>query len=190
MRMRPVLAVLVLGACGFEIAQSGPGGANDARVDASIDGRVDAASDARPDARPDAPPDAPPAWVALESLMVPCSGTPVTSTTVLQTTGTYRLRATGTCVANSANGSQADAEYLGWNVGPTYDSYNSVDNGLAVNDLDAQAAAKNPRWGGYTNTHEYVQPWTGTGAVIMVSFHETNLGNNTGSLSVTIEALQ
>ncbi len=189
--MRPVLAILILGACGFEIAQSGPDGAGGARVDASTNDRVDAAIDAPPDAPPDAAPDAPPpTWVTLETLTVSCRGTVKTSTTVLQTTGTYRLRASGTCIANTQNNSAADAEYLGWNVGPNYDSYNNVDAGLAINDTNTQAATKNPRWGTYTMTHVYVQPWTGTGATITVTYHGDNLSNNDGSLTLAIESLQ
>lgn len=188
------LGLAVLGACGFQIAPGSQVTGDDGpRIDASVD--PDAAIPPPPDAPIDAVIDAaidapPPTWVLVETLSVPCGGTVITSSTVLQSTGTYRLRASGTCVANTANGSRMDAEYVGYNVvSPPADVAQGVDIGLAVDD-PTPGSIKQPRWGGYTSSHVYERPWSGTGATITARMHDAEYDNNSGSVSLEIYALQ
>lgn len=179
--MRPI-ALALLSACGFAPTVASSNG-SDSPVDAQAPMVV---IDVRPI---DAPPVVPKTWQVIDTITVPCLNQSVTSTAVLASTGTYHVRASGECIANTQNNSKADAEYLGYNVGPTYDVYSNVDNGLAVNDL-ALGATKNPRWGAYTSTHMYEQPWTGADATIGISFHSNDESNNSGSLKVEILSYQ
>lgn len=175
--MRPYLLLLLAacGGCGFSV---------NAGVDPSLDGRLPF------DAPPDSPPDAPPVWTEIETITVPCTAQSVSSTTVLQASVMYRLRASGECIANTFSDSLQDAEYVGYNIGPRYDSYNGVDNGIAIDDQVTMAATKDPIWGTYTTTHIYETSWPGDGTTITATFHEANLTNNSGSLKLTILALQ
>jgi hypothetical protein len=72
---------------------------------------VDAAGDAT-QATVDAPPDSPPqtnkSWVVIETLTVPVNGTSVTSQTALTNGVTYHLRASGTFVIQSSQGTLAE----------------------------------------------------------------------------------
>lgn len=179
--------ILIVSGCGFSVTP-GPGvGDIDAPPGPTIDAPV--TIDAAPDAAIDAPPPPPPVWVVISTLMVPCNGVPVTSPIVLTTGVVYRLRASGECTTNSLNGSRGDAEFLGYNVGPTYDALDNIDNGIAINDT-TPGPNKLPSWGTYTTTHAYQVDWTGTGSATTAMFHDTNPSNNTGSLTLTISAFQ
>lgn len=179
--MRLVAALCWLSACSFA-----------PRATASIDasGTTDATRDGHlVDARLDAPPDAPPTWKTIDTLTVACVNVAVSSTVVLQTTVMYRLHATGECIVNTSNSSRSDAEYFGYNVGPTYDTFSGVDNGIAIDDLTV-GATKLPAWGAYAADHTYDVPWTGTGAKISASYHDSNDSNNSGSLTLEILAYE
>ena len=190
-----VLVAFMLAGCGFTAKPGAGGGASDGTPDAPSTVPdapatiADAAIDAPVDAMIDAPPDAPPVWTTVDTLMVGCGGTTVASTFVLQTGTMYRLRALGECTVNQGNGSRADAEYFGYNVGPSYDAYNGVDSGIAVDDT-TPGATKNPRWGAYSAQHTYETMWPGAGAVIQARYHDSAYNNNSGSLTLQIQALQ
>jgi len=134
----------------------------------------------------DAPP---PMWVAISTVQVPCIGSVVNVPIVMTTGRVYRLRATGECTTNPSNGSRGDAEFFGYNTGTTYDAYDSVDNGIAINDT-TPGTSKNPTWGSYTSSHIYQVDWIGTGTATTAMFHDSNPSNNTGSLTLTILAFQ
>ncbi len=187
--MRTAFVVTIaLAGCGFTATKATSGDKLDAATaDASseppppIDAAVDAATDA--------PLDAPPVWTVVDTLQVPCTLGSVTSTFVLQMGVAYKLHATGECVTNTANNSRGDAEYLGYNIGPTLDSVSNVDSGIAVND-PTPGSTKDPRWGAFTTTHAYEVMWTGTGATIVAKFHSADYSNNAGSLALQILSLQ
>lgn len=180
-----ILAVLLLPGCGFAPTPASTSG-DDSPADAPAGDGPKVVIDARPI---DAPPIVPKTWQVIDTITVPCRDQPVMSTAVLASTGTYHLRASGECIANTQNNSKADAEYLGYNLQQPVDVYMNVDNGLAVNDLTL-GATKNPRWGAYATTHTYEQPWTGADATIGISFHSNDESNNSGSLKVEILSYQ
>lgn len=196
--MRSLWIVLVAAGCGFNASTGGTGDPNidaanvDAAVDAPADRTIDAAIDAPVviDAPIDAAIDAPPPmWTVVETLPVSCLNVASTSTFVLLAGVTYRLQASGNCVANTANGSRGDAEYVGYNINNLLDTAGGIDTGIAVNDL-TPGSTKNPRWGAYTATHEYEVMWLGTGTTITANVHADNYSNNSGSLTLKILALQ
>lgn len=179
--MRLVLLLLGVGACGFQ-APGGQPGPEDASTELPVDAR-----DPRPDAPPDAPPE-PPMWRVVETLMVPCTGVTVTSNVVLDPETPYRLRATGTCVANDNSGSRADAEYAGWGLfGGVSDVVSQVDIGIAIDDPTPRPSNQ-PDWGSATLAHDYVVDWPGTGRPLSATFHDPDLTNNSGQLTLTILA--
>jgi hypothetical protein len=129
-------------------------------------------------------------WRNVESLVVPCSGETVISTTTLRSTTPYRLRATGRCVANTFNSSRADAEYAGWGlIGGPSDAVDGIDVGLAVDQI-MPGPSKQPRWGAARSDHVYEVPWTGADRAITARFHDPNYTNNSGSLTLTILAYE
>lgn len=178
------LVAIALAGCGFTAGKPMSGDKVDAAVSADASGEP--ATDAPP--MIDAAPDAPPAWTVVDTLMVPCSTAGATSTFVLMAGVMYKLRASGECVTNTANGSRGDAEYFGYNIGTSYDVFQDIDDGLAIND-STPGPTKNPRWGTESTTHDYEQMWTGAGAVIVATYHDTNYSNNSGSLKLQILAL-
>ena len=193
---RWLFVVVLASACGFELrARDLPTGIDASADDAAQldDGHPDTTSDvtpdAMPDASPDAPPDAPPMWTDVETRTIPCSGASVTSTTVLIAGVTYRLRASGTCIVNDVNNSQADPDWHYFNLGTPRDTEAGVDNGIAIDDA-TPGASKLPSWGAYSSAHTYTVDWVGGGAVITARYHDSNYSNNSGSLTLTIQALQ
>ena len=190
--MRGVLALVVFCGCGFRanpsIDGAPPTGDGHPSDTPGGDGpAIDAAAIDAPTI--DAAPDAAPSLTLVETMTISCRGASMTSATTLQDGQSYHLRTSGECVANTVNNSKADAEYLGYNVGPTYDVINNVDDGIAVNDATS-GPTKQPRWGTYTTTHIYEVPWTGAAAKISVNYHGDNLTNNSGSLTFQIFVLQ
>jgi hypothetical protein len=175
--------------CTFSVKLDGAsdGPAADARVDIdapSIDAAlVDAVLPV------DADPNPLPMWIQIETLSVPCTGTEVVSMTLLQPNTTYRLRASGQCIANTIGPSRADAEYAAWNYTIPSNSPSGVDLGLAVNDT-TPGGTKLPDWGSYATSHEYTAMWMGLGAPITVMFHDPDFSNNSGMLSLAIDAFQ
>ncbi len=184
--MRPAALVAIgLAGCGFTATRANTGD----KVDAPATGDAPGESPANNDAAIDAPPDAPPVWTVVDTLQVPCTNTSVTSTFVLQTGVMYKLHAAGECTTNNQNNSKGDAEYFGYNIGQTFDTFANVDSGIAVNDATV-GPAKEPRWGAYSGAHEYEVMWTGSGATIVVRFHSSDYSNNAGALTLQILALQ
>jgi hypothetical protein len=181
--MRSLCLVLVGAGCGFS-ANPEP---NIGEVDAPPGPMIDAPS-AMIDAplSIDAPPDAPPVWTVIATMTVPCTAQVVTSPVPLVVSEVYRLRAAGECITNSSNGSRADADFFGYNIGQTYDSFDGVDSGIAINDT-TPGAAKLPVWGAFDNAnHDYEVEWTGAGTTITAMFHTSSAGNNSGSLTLQI----
>lgn len=184
-----VIALLASG-CTFSIQlepADGPPAPDDARADAAVDAAIDAPPldailpiDASPDAMPD--------WVQIDMISVPCIGTEIMSSASLAAGTMYRLRATGTCIANDGDDVRGDAEYIYNNFG-TVDSSGGVDMGIAVNDT-TPGTEKLPRWGSYTNTHVYSAMWVGLGATVVVKYHDPNYNNNSGELTLFIDAFQ
>jgi hypothetical protein len=126
-------------------------------------------------------------WVAVETLTIPVNGTSVTSQTVLLAGIGYRLRASGTFVIQSPQGTQGDAEW--WDFSNLMDGVTGVDVGLAVNDSIVDTN-RTPKWGAYAANHIYEVPWTGNGQPIVAMLHDGNFTNNTGSLMLSILAAQ
>lgn len=182
------LALVPAVGCGFEVPAAG---GDLAPTDAPP--RDARAPDAGRDAAPDAavvPPDAPPSWTVIETLSVPCTGQVVFSTQLLRAGVTYRLRASGECIANPDSGSRADAEYLGYNLASTpINDAEGVDNGLAIDDV-TPGPSRLPDWGPFSATHTYEVPWIGTGLSLSAMFHEQNVFNNSGALALEILELK
>jgi len=201
-RVRYLPLVALAAGCGFSATDGGgsgtggggitadapPGTMRDAPATPGIDAAppIDAPPDAPPDAAIDAPP---PMWTVIETLTVSCLGQGTTSMVVLQAGVEYRLRASGTCTANTSNGSLGDAEYVGFNINNLQDAAGGTDTGIAINDA-TPGSTKNPRWGAYTSTHVYEVPWMGGGGTIVARVHADNYSNNSGSLTLRILALQ
>ncbi len=165
--MRPVCSLACLAACTFSAPK--------------------AATDAGPDARPaDA---REPAWVVVDELTVPVNRATVMSAFVLEAGVRYRLRASGTFVIQSPEGTPGDAEYWDFAGGQPVDGVAGVDVGLAVNDplVDTN---RTPRWGAYDASHVYEVEWTGAGAPIAAQLHDGNYANNTGALKLEILELR
>jgi len=191
--MRPaVLVAFALAGCGFTAKPGSGGGTSDGAPDAPgtvADGSLGGTPDAPIDAMIDAPPDAPPVWTTIDTLTVSCVGMTVTSSVVLRTGTMYKLLASGECNTNTQNNSRGDAEYFGYNIGPTYDTYNNIDSGIAVDD-PTPGASKQPQWGAYSAAHTYEVMWPGAGSAIALKFHSSDYSNNAGSLTLRIQALQ
>jgi hypothetical protein len=184
--VKSALVALVATGCTFSVRLDGTSDgaiADASQIDAMQSGPADAVLPI------DAGPDAMPSWVQLESVVVPCTGSSVMSTTVLEVGVTYRLRASGTCISNSAFTSRADAEYAGYNIGIPDDKPGGTDLGIAINDTTV-GASKMPDWGPYTSSHEYTGLWVGLGAPITLMFHDPDFSNNSGMLAVAIDVYQ
>lgn len=186
---------LVTSGCSFSLRLDGTSDAaagSDARADAEVDAPgIDApVIDAAPPI--DAGPDAMPSWVQIDQITVPCSGLEVLSSVTLTASTTYRLRATGTCIANNSPIAgpdvQGDAEYI-WNNVSTEDESGGVDMGIGINDTTVDMT-RTPNWGAFTNTHAYSVMFLGLGAKIIAKYHDPNYGNNSGSLTVFVDSFQ
>jgi hypothetical protein len=140
----------------------------------------------------DAPPqidahliDAPKTWQVIDTLVVPCTQTPVTSIAGLTTTGMYHLRASGECTVSTSSGSLSDAEYFAYNIDSPTDAGSGVDNGIAIDDTNP--GPTKTRWGTYNGTdHIYEIPFTGANAQITAEYWDSNYPNNTGQLKLEI----
>ncbi len=98
---------------------------------------------------------------------------------------TYRLRATGT--ATVIDGLEGDAEY--WDFPNRRDSGCCEDVGIGIDDPIIDLDTR-PDWGPYNEAHIYEIEWMGTGAAISAQYQDTYYGNNSGTLTLEIYALQ
>jgi hypothetical protein len=139
----------------------------------------------------------PPAgFVLVETIPVPRFGAVRTSTAVLQSGVTYKLRASGTItVADGSPCPFADAEFERFDASGSDScgifgdlAFDGTDTGIGVNDsvLDG---AKFPKWGAYTTSHEYTIDFVGLGAPITVMYHDCPgcTGDNTGPNTLQLE---
>jgi hypothetical protein len=127
-------------------------------------------------------------WTTIDTLTVPCTGAAVYSTAELTNGVTYRLRASGTCDV-MGSGNLGDAEWFDFSSNPRDVAGNGVDVGIAIDDLVVDDNGP-PYWGDYASNHVYEVPWQGAGAQISAQYHDPMYGDNSGSLTVEIEALQ
>lgn len=182
------LTACALGACGFtpgtlpgpmaiEDAQASEVDAQQVAADAAVDAEVDAIT-----------PPPPPTWVVIDTLTVPVDGNGVMSAVTLGNGVGYRLRAEGTFVIQSPQGTPADAEWWDYNNTPV-DGVAGVDVGLAVNDSTVNDT-RTPKWGAYSSSHVYEVAWVGNGQKLTAALHDGNFTNNTGSLTLKVLALQ
>ena len=126
----------------------------------------------------------------IETITVPVDGSTVISNTVLEIGRRYVLRASGTFVIGGPGDGLADAEYFDFSNPPDsigdlclYDP--SCDYGLAIND-DFVSDGKSTHWGAFTPPHVYTIDFTGEGAPIRFTYHDTYYDGNVGSLTVEI----
>lgn len=135
--------------------------------------------------------EAEPEWVVVETLTVPVDGSTVTSTTVLGSAGTYRLRASGTFTISTTSNILADAEYFDFSAPPgsVTDSGTTVDHGLAIDDSSVDLN-RSPKWGSYDPSHVYVVDHPGKDLPVVAQFHDEVVSNNEGSLTLEILSLE
>jgi hypothetical protein len=123
----------------------------------------------------------------VDTLTVACTGGDEESSVSLNSGEVYRLRASGECTCTGATG--CDAEWLDFVSPQTLAFSNDVDMGIGINDASFDLV-RLPDWGAYQPTHEYEVDWTGEGDQIIANFHDPDVGNNTGSLTLEILQLQ
>jgi hypothetical protein len=170
--VRLSVALLLVAGCSFK-----PGTLGMTDADEMLDAAVD-------DPPFDVAIDAPKTWQIVETLMVDsASSTALTSTTVLATGVTYRLRASGT-VTNVIDDKQGDAEW--WDFADPKDNGCCEDIGLGINDLVVNDLDTQPNWGAYNATHIYEVEWIGAGGTITALYQDTYYGNNGGIITLEI----
>jgi hypothetical protein len=143
----------------------------------------------------------PPAgFVLVETIQVPSTNATVSSTTVLQSGVTYKIRVSGVITVAGPPGPQpcpfADGEYERFDAagadscGLLADlAFGTTDTGVSIDDGDLDGA-KSPKWGPYDPSHEYTTDFLGKGAPISLRYHDapTWYFDNSGSLTVEIFA--
>lgn len=133
----------------------------------------------------------PPGYVLQETVIVPVTGSVVSSVTALAPGARYKIRTSGTFTVGGPGDGQGDAEYANFTSPPA--SLQDVcgagtlgeDLGIGVNDT-AIDTSKLPHWGAYSSSHEYTVDAPGTGAPIALNYHDCNYTDNSGSLTVEI----
>ncbi len=125
-----------------------------------------------------------PTWVLVDTLTVPATGEPVTSSVVLGAGDTYMFEALGTFYAN--DGITADAEY---SSGPTsfvwqdlVERYENYGEGLLELRIDGAFV----EWGAYNPNHVYTLTQVGAGNPVVFDIYDIAPGNNEGFLTVNI----
>lgn len=130
-------------------------------------------------------------YVVLETIEVPTNEIGVISTTVLENGVTYKIRASGTFPIGGPGDGLADAEYADFSNPPASLLDNcgnvetGVDLGIGIND-EVIDNVKTPFWGPYDSTHVYTVEWIGAGEILSFNYHDCNVGDNSGSLTVEI----
>ncbi len=118
-------------------------------------------------------------------ISVPVDLSTVTSTTVLASGVSYKIRASGTFFIGGPGDGLADAEYFDF-TNPT-DECCGMDIGLAINMPTSPTPDKFPFWGDYNPSHVYTIDFVGQGAPISLSYRDGDR-NNTGFLTVEVFA--
>lgn len=86
----------------------------------------------------------------------------------------------------------ADAEYADFSNPPSslLDNCNGspsgTDLGIGVDDPGTGASSKQPDWGPYWSFHTYKVDYVGLGTPPVFNYHDCNLGDNSGSLTVAV----
>jgi hypothetical protein len=110
----------------------------------------------------------------------------VTSRKPLLAGKTYVLRVTGTLYVGVGvlGPGFGDAEYGFYKSGQVIDKCrDGVDLGVGVNDTSVSPGhAKRPRWGAYRPTHVYDERFSGTGARLVVDYHDCFYPDNRPNL--------
>ena len=127
-----------------------------------------------------------PGHTLQENVVVPVSGTVVTSTTSLDAGVSYKIRASGT-MQIAPDPLFADAEYARFSDPIDNTVTGNVDLGIGIDDT-ANDADKFPVWGPYDASHVYVINLGGQDAAIGLNFHDSFYPDNSGSLGVDIFA--
>jgi hypothetical protein len=121
----------------------------------------------------------------LETVSVPVTGATVSSTTIAISGAPYVLTAYGTFLVGGPGDGLADAEFADFSNPPasliTSCGGGAPDLGIGVNGSTV------PGWGVYQGSHVYNKVVVGTGAPITLQYLDCNYGDNSGSLTVTIQ---
>lgn len=180
---RLVVTSLALSACGFELTLAPP----ESTVDAAVVGDAND-TDAMRDGAADAA--AMQTWTLVDTLIVPANGAPVFSSVQLEGGVSYRLRASGTFIIQSLQGTTSDAEFWDFdNPSGPQEGVVGVDIGLGIDDMTVDEN-RTPKWGAYNASHTYEVMYTGQGRSLRANVHDGNPTNNTGSLTLQVFALQ
>jgi hypothetical protein len=141
-----------------------------------------------------------PGYTLQEIVVVPVTGTSVSSQTTLLQGVQYKLRALGSAPVTVPGQlgniyRQGDAEYgfdfsgIGFPFFPASTNncpiVENVDVGLAINNVN-NLSVKSPFWGAYNPEHIYTVDFTGLGAPISINYHDCVFTANDGVLTVEI----
>ena len=136
-----------------------------------------------------------PGYTLQEIVLVPVTGTTVSSLSTLVKEVHYKLRAMGTATVIvpgfGVTYQKGDAEFgFGQPAFPFLNDrasncFGGTDVGLAINDPN-NSDQKNPFWGNYNTRHVYTVDFTGLGAPISMNYHDCGYGRNHGVLTVEI----
>ena len=121
----------------------------------------------------------------IDTFALPTTGGTVNSSVSLASGTPYIIEVSGTFDINCSGPCLADAEYYLFG-GTAYDNTGfSNTDGVGVN-VGAQINGVSIDWGPFQPLHVYSILFLGLGSTINMGYLDTNYGDNTGSLSVTI----
>jgi hypothetical protein len=139
------------------------------------------------DASADAPPfgvDSDPSFVVIETLTVPVDGSSVSSTTILASSDTYRLNASGAITVGGVGDMRGDAEYHDFSNPTDTNNLNGQDYGISID--HPVIGQKVTRWGPYVTSHIYETDFTGRDQTLSANLHDGDYANNIGTLTLKI----
>lgn len=116
------------------------------------------------------------------------NGAGTNSSAVLSNGVDYRVTVSGTFDINCFGPCDADAEYYTYQ-GTAYDRSGFSNTSNVGQEIGAGINGADIDWGPYAADNIYSTIFTGLGSTINVFYQDTNYGDNTGALSVTIETL-
>ena len=136
-----------------------------------------------------------PGYTLQETVLVPVTGTAVSSQTTLLQGVDYKLKVLGTAQMRIpgffGNYTLVDAEYafdfngffklIPW----TNTCWFNIDLGIAVNG-NFHGHARTPSWGQYSSAHVYMADLTGSGAPVSLKYQSCNYKGSQGLLTVQI----